>query len=79
MSAFSEFINDQSLNQQQIAFVHKVINHVEQNGYMEDISELLKPPFDKPLCFMKLFDARHQKAIMQTLAQIKNNAIHVVA
>lgn len=79
MAAFSEFINDQSLNQQQIAFVHKVINHVEQNGYMEDMSELLKPPFDKPLSFMKLFDARRQKAIMQTLAQIKNNAIHVVA
>jgi len=79
MAAFSEFINDQSLNQQQIAFVHKVINHVEQNGYMEDVSELLKPPFDKPLSFMKLFDARRQKAIMLTLTQIKNNAIHVVA
>lgn len=79
MAAFSEFINDQSLNQQQIAFVHKVIKHVEQNGYMEDMSELLKPPFDKPLSFMKLFDVHRQKAIMLTLTQIKNNAIHVVA
>ena len=79
MAAFSDFINDQSLNQQQIAFVHKVIHHVEQNGYMEDISELLKPPFDKPVGFMKLFDVKRQKAIMQTLTQIKNNAIHVVA
>lgn len=79
MAAFSAFINDQSLNQQQIAFVHKVIHHVEQNGYMEDVSELLKPPFDKPLGFMKLFDAKRQQEIMRTLAQIKQNAVHVGA
>lgn len=46
---------------------------------MEDISELLKPPFDKLVGFMKLFDVKRQKAIMQTLTRIKNNAIHVVA
>ena len=34
MEAFSAFINDASLNQKQIAFVHKIINHIEQNGYM---------------------------------------------
>ena len=32
MAAFSGFINDESLNQKQIAFVHKIINHIEQNG-----------------------------------------------
>ena len=37
MAAFSEFINDQSLNQQQIAFVHKVINHVEQTNGQQDL------------------------------------------
>lgn len=79
MAAFSEFINDESLNQQQIAFVHKVINHVEQNGYMEDTADLLKPPFDKPYSFMKLFDTRHQKALMQALEQVKQNAIYTVA
>jgi len=30
MQAFSEFINDQSLNQRQISFVYKIINHIEQ-------------------------------------------------
>ena len=40
MKAFSKFINDASLNQKQIAFVEKIINHVEQNGYMDDVSEL---------------------------------------
>ena len=32
MQAFSAFINDQSLNQKQIAFVKKIINHIELNG-----------------------------------------------
>lgn len=45
MQAFSAFINDQSLNQKQISFVKKIINHIELNGYMENVSELTKPPF----------------------------------
>ena len=48
MQAFSAFINDASLNQRQIEFVLKVIHHVEQNGYMESTSELVKPPFCSP-------------------------------
>lgn len=40
MAAFSQFINDQSLSQKQITFVHKIINHIEQNGYMEKPSLL---------------------------------------
>lgn len=79
MEAFSVFINDASLNQKQIAFVHKIINHIEQNGYMEDIKELLKPPFDKPISFIKLFDARTRTALMEKINEIKENAIHIVA
>ena len=52
MEAFSAFIDDASLNQKQIAFVRKIINHMEQSGYMEDIKELMKPPFDKPISFV---------------------------
>ena len=40
--AFSEFINDQSLNQRQINFVHKIINHMEQNGYVRTRTALMK-------------------------------------
>ena len=76
MDAFSAFINDQSLNQQQIAFVHKVIQHVENNGYMET-SELRNPPFDKPLGFIRLFDVKKQKALIEAINHIKNNAIVV--
>lgn len=79
MEAFSSFINDSSLNQKQIAFVHKIINYIEQNGYMEEIKELMKPPFDKPISFVKLFDARTRTALMEKINEIKENAVNVVA
>lgn len=79
MEAFSMFINDESLNQKQIAFVYKIINHIEQNGFMENISDLQKPPFDKPVSFIKMFDAKTRTALMQTIKAITENATNVVA
>ncbi len=78
MEAFSAFINDESLNQKQIAFVNKIINHVEKNGYMEDITELQKPPFDKPVSFIKLFDPKRRTEIMETIKSITENATKIV-
>lgn len=75
MMAFSSFINDESLNQKQIAFVNKIINHVEQNGYMESVSDLQKPPFDKPVSFIKMFDANKREEIIKTINEIKQNAL----
>lgn len=77
MQAFSSFINDQSLNQRQIAFVHKIINHIERNGYMESVAELQRPPFDKPVSFMKLFDPAVRGRLLNVINQIKENAIVV--
>ena len=79
MEAFSAFIDDASLNQKQIAFVRKIINHMEQSGYMEDIKELMKPPFDKPISFVKLFDAKTRTALMKKIIEIKENAVNIVA
>ncbi len=79
MQAFSVFINDQSLNQKQIAFVHKIIHHIELNGYMDNVAELTKPPFDKPISFIKLFDAKTRTALMKTINQVRENAVQVLA
>ena len=79
MQAFSAFINDQSLNQRQIEFVHKIINHVEQNGYMENVSDLMKPPFDRPVVFTKLFSAQTRTALLSAIEQIRENAVQIVA
>lgn len=77
MQAFSAFINDQSLDRKQIAFVNKIINHIELNGYMENITELTKPPFDKIISFVKLFDAKTRTALMEAINQIRENAVQI--
>lgn len=79
MQAFSAFINDQSLNRQQIAFVHKVISHVERNGYMANVSELTKPPFDKPSSFIKLFDEKTRSSLVATINRVRENAVQISA
>lgn len=79
MAAFSMFINDSSLNQRQIEFILKIINHIENNGYIEDVKILMKPPFDKPFSFIKMFDAKTRTALLQTIEGIKNNALQAVA
>ncbi|AZK48459.1 DEAD/DEAH box helicase family protein [Paenibacillus lentus] len=77
MSAFSEFINDQSLNQMQIVFVKKVIDYITQNGYIDNISELLKPPFDKPQSFVRLFDETKQRKLVDKINEVKENAVRI--
>ncbi|WP_263364568.1 type I restriction-modification enzyme R subunit C-terminal domain-containing protein [Paenibacillus arenilitoris] len=77
-AAFSAFINDESLSQMQIVFVKKVIDYIVQNGYIENVAELTKPPFDKPQSFIKLFDGSKQKRLVETVNQIKENAVKVL-
>ena len=79
MEAFSSFINDRSLNHQQIEFILKIINHIENNGYIEDIKILMKPPFDKPFSFIKMFDEKTRNALIETIKNIRENAVQVVA
>ncbi len=79
MKAFSEFINDQSLNQGQIVFVKKVVDYVVQNGYIENLAELTKAPFDRPVGFTKLFDREKQERIIKLINEIKENAIKIVS
>ncbi|GIP22906.1 DEAD/DEAH box helicase family protein [Paenibacillus sp. J22TS3] len=78
MVAFSEFINDQSLSQAQIVFVKKVIDYIVQNGYIDNVSELIKPPFDKPQSFVKLFDGTKQRKLVEMVTQIKENAVRTL-
>lgn len=78
LAAFSAFIGDQSLSQTQIVFVKKVVDYIAQNGYIENVSELTKPPFDKPQSFIKLFDGSRQKQLVELVAQIKENAVKIV-
>lgn len=74
MSEFSDFINDQSLNQKQIAFVNKVIDYIENNGYLDE-RNLLKAPFDRPTSFIRLFDPKHRASLVAKIKEINDNAM----
>lgn len=71
--AFFDFINDNALSKQQIAFVHRVVDYVELNGYM-DPENLTKTPFDRPVSFIKLFDAVQQRKLVSVIRKVKENA-----
>lgn len=73
MTAFAEFINDESLTEQQVAFVHRVIDYIEANGYMEP-EALAQAPFDRPQSFVRLFDATRQILLVNIIKRIKENA-----
>ena len=79
MQAFSKFINDESLNAKQIAFVQKVIHYIEQNGYVESKAVLMKPPFDQPILFTRLFDGKMGGELMETIDAVRENAVYVTA
>ena len=78
MAAFSKFIDDEALNAEQIAFMRKVIDYVELNGYLE-LSDLQKPPFDKPQAFIRLFDREERDGIVAAIASLTENALRATA
>lgn len=78
MQAFSQFINDESLTHEQSEFVKKVIEYIEQNGYMDSATELQKPPFDRPIAFVRLFDSKTQKSLVEAVNTVRENAVKVV-
>lgn len=45
MEAFSEFISDQRLNAKQIEFVRKIMEYIEENGFIDDLRVLEEDPF----------------------------------
>ena len=71
--AFADFINSQSLNEQQISFVRRVIDYVVENGYMEP-GALIRPPFDRPRPFARMFDTKQQMGLVAVINGIKHNA-----
>ena len=73
-AAFADFINQESLTAPQINFVRLVIAHIEQNGYMEDPAVLLKPPFDRPVSFVKLFGAEQRQKLLGIVKKVRENA-----
>jgi len=73
-AAFSTFIAEQRPNANQIDFIGKVVDYVVENGYVENVAELMKPPFDRPYKFSSLFTIDEQKKFVEIINTIKINA-----
>ena len=41
---------------------------------MDNVTELQKPPFDKPVSFMKLFDSKTKASLIEAIKEVKRNA-----
>lgn len=74
--AFSAFINDQNLNDKQIAFIKMVIRYVEVNGYMDSPARLMTAPFDK-YDISEIFNMSQMADLSHVLNTIRDNAIKI--
>lgn len=45
---------------------------------MENVTDLRKPPFDKPISFLRLFNAK-QAQLIAAINAVKDNAVNVIA
>lgn len=75
--AFADFIADNSLTQQQIVFVERIIDYIVQNGYIKP-AVLNLPPFDRPQKLVTLFNAQKQEKLYKVIENVTNNAVKAI-
>lgn len=75
--AFADFIADNSLTQQQIVFVERIVDYIVQNGYIKP-AVLNFPPFDRPQKLVALFDVKKQEKLYKAIEAVTNNALAAV-
>ena len=78
--AFSEFLNNKSLNTNQIHFVELIVDYIVANGFIEDNRVLQEDPFRTVGSIVELFKDNMDTArkIMDIIADIKRNSEEVV-
>ncbi len=74
-AAFSSFIAEERPNAEQIHFIEQVVDYVAENGYINNIMDLMKAPFDRPYKFSVIFTRDEQVKFVQVINSIKNNAL----
>lgn len=74
--AFSEFLDNTSLDSRQIYFVNQIIEYIVHNGMMTDLSVLQEPPFTDQGSVVDIFtDLTVWSAIRKTIERINANAV----
>ena len=74
-SAFAEYLNNVSLDADQIYFVNQIIEYIVRNGVMKDMSVLQEPPFTDRGSIVEVFtDISIWLGIRNVIEQINANA-----
>jgi type I restriction enzyme R subunit len=74
-AAFSTFIAEERPNAEQIHFIGQVVDYVVENGYINNVLDLMKAPFDRPYKFSMIFTREEQVKFVQIINSIKSNAL----
>ncbi len=75
-AAFSEFLNDVSLDSRQIYFVNQIVEYIVRNGMMKDLSVLREPPFTDRGSIVEVFtDLSVWAAIRKVIDAVNANAL----
>ena len=76
--AFSEYLNDTSLDSRQIYFVNQIVEYIVQNGLLKDFSVLQETPFTDQGSIIELFpDLGLWGEILSVIDSINANAVTV--
>ena len=74
--AFSEFLNNTSLDSRQICFVNQIVEYIVQNGMMKDLSVLQEALFTDHGSIVEIFtDLTVWMGIRKAIEQINANAL----
>jgi type I restriction enzyme R subunit len=74
--AFAEFLNDTSLDSNQIYFVNQIINYIVQNGMMKNFAVMQEAPFTNKGTLDDVFtDTVVWMDIMRIIKSINANAL----
>ena len=53
----------------------QVVDYVVENGYVNNVLDLMKAPFDRPYKFSVIFTREEQLEFVKIINQIKDNAV----
>ena len=74
--AFSEYLNDVSLDSRQIYFVNQIVEYIVQNGMMKDLSVLQESPFTDQGSIIEIFtDLSVWMGIRKAIECVNSNAL----
>lgn len=76
--AFSEFINDESLDSKQIRFLKTIVDYIVKNGHMLDKSVLQDDPFLSIGSITDVFPMERALKIVSVIDSINRNATEVL-